>query len=241
FAAPRSQIEFARRLDRRYLRRRRLLPSQNPRHRQTRVSAPAPLRIVLLQLHPSRRPHRCLRFAILFSSSASAISRMRDESRQGRSSCPQDDGASAPSRCQFRAITNARRQLTARGRAVSIYQRVEDNAFHYTRERRRPELRVYFIGRRLGSIFARPVPLFTSIIWSRNSAARSNSRFAEASCISCSSSRSSSERLKSPPVSRITDDSTSRPRRIVCRLSWTARRTVCGVMPCVSLYSICLA
>jgi len=34
----------------------------------------------------------------------------------------------------------------------------------YTRERRRPELRVYFIGRRFGSIFAKPVPLFTSII-----------------------------------------------------------------------------
>ena len=34
----------------------------------------------------------------------------------------------------------------------------------YTRERRRPLLRVYFTGRRFGSIFARPVPLFTSMI-----------------------------------------------------------------------------
>ena len=34
----------------------------------------------------------------------------------------------------------------------------------YTRERLRPELRVYFTGRRLGSILVRPVPLFTSMI-----------------------------------------------------------------------------
>ena len=34
----------------------------------------------------------------------------------------------------------------------------------YTRERRRPELREYFIARRLGSIFISPVPLFTSMI-----------------------------------------------------------------------------
>ena len=34
----------------------------------------------------------------------------------------------------------------------------------YTRERRRPELRVYFTGRRFGSILERPVPLFTSMI-----------------------------------------------------------------------------
>ena len=35
---------------------------------------------------------------------------------------------------------------------------------NHTRERRRPALRVYFIGRRFGSIFVRPVPLFTSMI-----------------------------------------------------------------------------
>ena len=35
----------------------------------------------------------------------------------------------------------------------------------YTRERRRPLLRVYFTGRRrFGSILASPVPLFTSMI-----------------------------------------------------------------------------
>jgi hypothetical protein len=34
----------------------------------------------------------------------------------------------------------------------------------YTRERRRPELRVYFIGLRFGSILDMPVPLFTSMI-----------------------------------------------------------------------------
>src|SRR6266511_1073093 len=102
-------------------------------------------------------------------------------------------------------------------------QRVEDNAFHYTRERRRPALRTYFIGRRFGSILSIPTPFFTSMIWSRNSAARSNS-----------------VTLKSPPASRITDDSISRPRKIVCRLSCTARRTVCGVIPYFSLYSICL-
>jgi len=33
-----------------------------------------------------------------------------------------------------------------------------------TRERLRPELRVYFTGRRFGSILVRPVPLFTSMI-----------------------------------------------------------------------------
>src|SRR6184192_352906 len=37
----------------------------------------------------------------------------------------------------------------------------------YTRERRRPLFRVYFTGGRLGSIFVRPVPLFTSMIWSQ--------------------------------------------------------------------------
>src|SRR5205809_5567727 len=126
-------------------------------------------------------------------------------------------------------------------RAWQPKQRVEDNAFHYTRERRRPALREYFIGRRFGSILSIPAPLFTSMIWSRNNAARSNSRFAEACCISSSSSRSNSVRLKSPPASRITDDSISRPRKIVCRLSCTARRTVCGVIPYFSLYSICLA
>src|SRR3982751_225160 len=41
-----------------------------------------------------------------------------------------------------------------------------------TRERRRPALRVYFIGRRFGSILAIPAPLFTSMIWSRKRAAR---------------------------------------------------------------------
>ena len=35
---------------------------------------------------------------------------------------------------------------------------------NYTRERRRPLFRVYFTGFRFGSIFVRPVPLFTSII-----------------------------------------------------------------------------
>src|SRR5437773_5087250 len=50
----------------------------------------------------------------------------------------------------------------------------------YTRERRRPALRVYFTSLRFGSIFEIAAPLFTSIIWSRSSAARSNSRFAEA-------------------------------------------------------------
>ena len=34
----------------------------------------------------------------------------------------------------------------------------------YTRERRRPELRVYFTGRRFGSILEMPVPSFTSMI-----------------------------------------------------------------------------
>jgi hypothetical protein len=34
----------------------------------------------------------------------------------------------------------------------------------YTRERLRPLLRVYFTGRRFGSIFVSPVPLFTSMI-----------------------------------------------------------------------------
>src|SRR5690242_8220637 len=33
-----------------------------------------------------------------------------------------------------------------------------------TRDRRRPALRVYFTGRRLGSILSRPVPLLTSMI-----------------------------------------------------------------------------
>ena len=41
---------------------------------------------------------------------------------------------------------------------------LEARAPRYTRERRRPALRVYFIGRRLGSIFVRPVPFFTSMI-----------------------------------------------------------------------------
>ena len=44
-------------------------------------------------------------------------------------------------------------------------------ASRYTRDRRRPDPRVYFTGRRLGSIFEIPVPLFTSMIWSRRSAA----------------------------------------------------------------------
>ena len=35
---------------------------------------------------------------------------------------------------------------------------------NYTRERLRPLLRVYFTGRRFGSILASPVPLFTSMI-----------------------------------------------------------------------------
>lgn len=35
---------------------------------------------------------------------------------------------------------------------------------NYTRERLRPLLRVYFIGRRFGSILVSPVPLFTSMI-----------------------------------------------------------------------------
>src|SRR5436190_1294008 len=39
----------------------------------------------------------------------------------------------------------------------------------------------------------------------------------------------------------MTEAAISRPRKIVCKLSCTARRTVCGVMPCFSLYSICLA
>ena len=34
----------------------------------------------------------------------------------------------------------------------------------YTRERRRPALRVYFTGLRFGSIFRIPAPLFTSMI-----------------------------------------------------------------------------
>ena len=38
--------------------------------------------------------------------------------------------------------------------------RIED----YTRDLLRPLLRVYFTGRRFGSIFVRPVPLFTSMI-----------------------------------------------------------------------------
>jgi hypothetical protein len=38
--------------------------------------------------------------------------------------------------------------------------------------------REYFTGLRFGSILLIPVPFFTSMIWSRRSAARSNSRFA---------------------------------------------------------------
>src|SRR5438093_12788073 len=83
-------------------------------------------------------------------------------------------------------------------------QRVEDNAFHYTRERRRPALREYFIGRRFGSILSIPATLFTSMIWSRNNAARSNSRFTEAGCISSSGSRSNSLRFNSTAASPIT-------------------------------------
>ena len=39
---------------------------------------------------------------------------------------------------------------------------------------------MYFTGLRFGSIFVRPVPLFTSTIWSRSSAALSYSRLAAA-------------------------------------------------------------
>jgi hypothetical protein len=40
----------------------------------------------------------------------------------------------------------------------------ETRALPYTRERRRPAVRVYFTGLRFGSIFEIPAPLFTSMI-----------------------------------------------------------------------------
>jgi hypothetical protein len=61
----------------------------------------------------------------------------------------------------------------------------ETRALPYMRERRRPASREYFTGLRLGSIFEMPAPFFTSMIWSRKSAPRSNSRFAEA-CVKSS-------------------------------------------------------
>jgi hypothetical protein len=71
------------------------------------------------------------------------------------------------------------RQMVRAARcAVRSTQRVDPTL---TRDRRRPEFREYLTGFRLGSIFEMPVPLFTSMIWSRKSAAHSNSRFAEAS------------------------------------------------------------
>src|SRR5206468_6403128 len=128
----------------------------------------------------------------------------------------------------FPSRNELRKSSRSRGRARQHARRVRYPGI-YTRERRRPVPRLrdeYLTGLRFGSIFEIPTPLFTSMIWSRKSAARSNSRFADACCISSSSSRSNSVRLKSPPASRITDDSISRPRKIVCRLSCTARRTV---------------
>ncbi|HEY2680843.1 MAG TPA: hypothetical protein VGI59_05925, partial [Candidatus Udaeobacter sp.] len=69
---------------------------------------------------------------------------MRNENRQGGSSCPQGDGKVAAEGANIRWQAATRNALrTTRST--------------YTRERRRPELRVYFIGRRFGSIFARPV------------------------------------------------------------------------------------
>src|SRR6266446_3175732 len=144
--------------------------------------------------------------------------------------------------CSFRQLAEklfARAMSPASCRRRQASSLCSPELLDYTRERRRPELRVYFTGRRFGSILVMPAPLFTSMIWSRRRAARSNSKLAEARCISSSSSRNSSVTLKSPPASRMTDDSISRPRRIVCKLSCTARRTVCGVIPCASLYSIC--
>ena len=105
---------------------------------------------------------------------------------------------------------------------------------------RRPGFRPYFTGRRFGSILVMPVPLFTSMIWSRNSAARSNSRFAEAISISSSSSRNNSReieiaaafphdgRLDLPPAQNGVQAFLHRPPHL------------CGVIPCFSLYSICL-
>jgi hypothetical protein len=58
----------------------------------------------------------------------------------------------------FLATRGSRRQgrrQQAGGRALPETQ---------TRERRRPELRVYFTGLRFGSIFVIPAPLFTSMI-----------------------------------------------------------------------------
>jgi hypothetical protein len=49
---------------------------------------------------------------------------------------------------------------TATPKAFGVLPRVR----LYTRERRRPALRVYFTGLRFGSIFEMPAPLFTSII-----------------------------------------------------------------------------
>jgi hypothetical protein len=66
---------------------------------------------------------------------------------------------------------SARLGMTRMGRAARLYTR---------KQRRCAPPREYFTGLRFGSIFVRPVPLFTSMIWSRSKAARSNSRLAEA-------------------------------------------------------------
>src|SRR5437763_14657225 len=77
--------------------------------------------------------------------------------RRGEGDCASAEAVTNNKVERILAGTGTTRNRASRVRGVLVVDA-------HTRERRRPLFRVYFTGRRFGSIFVRPVPLFTSMI-----------------------------------------------------------------------------
>ena len=154
FAAPRLPIVSAPPLARRYRLRHRS-PRVRNRQRPVVSSWPQARRLrALLRFHRIRPPHRSVRLPLLFSLLASEISSHATSGLQDCVVRARSWGAQAASQL----LSAACRRLPRVGAGSLCSPEIQ------TRERRRPELREYFTGFRLGSILVMPAPLFTSMI-----------------------------------------------------------------------------